>query len=237
MDKKIICLNLKSNSKFTLHGSRNKSFSFAALLFALLIIFCFVSMFSSTPSYVSAVPNVTVYNDADLELEVSDAPDGSSYVIALGAHVDLQRTLVILANKNITLTSVSGSTFNLIGANGFDVISVSSGGWLVLDGIVVCHNSGDTGRGVLVNSGGILNMTSGTITNNRINNGNGGGVNNAGIFTMSGGVIINNNATNSWGGGVFNSGSFIMSGDRLYERLCLWFTCWLVRPQLGQFDR
>jgi uncharacterized repeat protein (TIGR02543 family) len=80
-----------------------------------------------------------------------------------------------------------------------------------IDGVIVTHNAGSTGEGVVVDFNGRFMLVNGEIIGN-YGNAVGGGVLAKGSFEMSGGVIANNTAVRSGGGGVYVTDRFIMSG-------------------------
>jgi hypothetical protein len=86
---------------------------------------------------------------------------------------------------------------------------------LMIDGIIITHENGDNGQGILVNEGGTLIMLDGEISGNTNPRGRGGGVaiNPGGVFELVGGVILDNTATG--GGGVYNEGVFEMTGGKI----------------------
>ena len=214
-------------------------FSFVTLLLVtVLVISCFVSMFSVISPFALGVSDRDVGTEDQLIAAINDAPLNSdvAFVIAFTADIYLTDTLYIPADKNITLQSDNiASSWKLLGPDGLDTIYVDEDGWLTLDGIIVTHNEAETGRGVYVAFNGVLNMLSGAIVNNTAHIGGGvhivaggsfvlsgngvianntgffgGGVSNDGVFKLSdNGVIVNNTGAN--GGGVYSAGSFVMS--------------------------
>ena len=139
--------------------------------------------------------------------------DGNYY---LTNDVTLSATWTCSNNVNICLNSKT-----ITGANGQDVISVDSGGNLVItdcqtDAGKIIHEAGVTGCGVNISSSrGSFTLWNGNITGNTItdNNSSGGGVYNwYGTFNMYGGSIDKNNANRS-GGGVCNYGTFNVSDN------------------------
>jgi uncharacterized repeat protein (TIGR02543 family) len=136
----------------------------------------------------------------------------SSYVIALNSDISLSESLVIPANKNITLTSTGDDFFKLIGTpTNKPTIIVEDRGFLIIDGIAVTRITDPVGLGVAINSGGTLVMLDGEISENQ-----GGVLNDRGSFSLFGGVISNNTDI-QFGGGVYNNyGSFLMFGGAIY---------------------
>jgi uncharacterized repeat protein (TIGR02543 family) len=141
-------------------------------------------------------------SEAELIAVVDNAESGVYTVISFEGDIGLSGTLVIAAEKNITLISNSKTEFfKLIGADGATTITVETNGVLELAGINVTHAESAAGRGVVVQSGGTLTLSDGAISGNN----NGGGVHNSGTFSMFGGVISDNTAANNLGGGIHNS--------------------------------
>jgi hypothetical protein len=211
-----ICMGTNIKSKFNLRSIYNgKTLSLVSLLFMIILI---VSPFTSVFNGVSPFASAATYDKladtaADLVDAIDKAPDGSSYVIALGMDITLTGTLEIPANKIITLISDSDSKFfKLVGANGESTITVRRDAQLTLAGIIVIHAVDARGSGVTVLGGGTLTMTNGEIFNNTATDA--GGVRNWGVFKLSGGKIYNNTAS-SHGGGVYNDGTFTLSGGEI----------------------
>jgi hypothetical protein len=197
---------------------RRKTLLFAILLVMLLIVFSvfvylFVIIGDGTYFFEG---KAYVENEKGLINTINNAT--GSTVIVLNKDIKLTKSLIIPINKNITLTSENAGFCSLIGANNQSTITVNEGGVLFLDGIVITHNVGSLGRGIMVESKGKLVMLNGEITGNTAtpNQPNfypyGGGVYNQGIFRLFGGIISNNTAKE--GGGVFSSGddTFSMYG-------------------------
>ncbi|MDR0797769.1 MAG: hypothetical protein LBE70_03505 [Nitrososphaerota archaeon] len=188
---------------------------------------------------------IVVSNENELRNAINAAIEPTS--IAIDNDITLTRTIVIPANKDITLTSnTTNSFYKLFGSPGLSSISdgsstltVANGGMLRLDGIVVTHVS-RFGSGVMVNSGGKLIMYSGEISGNNGNLGGGVFINGSGSFMMLGGKIFGNDAlcgggvenfggtfnmtggeisgNTAWGGGgVYNDGDFSMSGGKIFS--------------------
>jgi hypothetical protein len=214
----------------------------------IIVSSCIVSTFNITSPFAIGEPDkVIVNNETELKNAINNAPFKTSIVIVLNGGISLFSTLTIPADKNITLTRNIGMSFcRLVGpshvsrysADGTSTtIAVEAGGMLYVDGIVVTHEIGCYGVGVIVNSGGSLIMCSGEILDNHgylgggvlIDGGSfmmyggkicrndgsfGGGVDNfKGDFVMYGGEISNNDAFN--GGGVYNDGVFTMFGGEI----------------------
>ena len=158
--------------------------------------------------------SVRVKNANELRDAINKAEVGVHTDIVLINDISLGPALSIPAGADITLTSTDRTGFfRLIGLNGVNVITVENGGRLTLDGIIVTHEAGSTGNGVVVEIGGTLIMVDGKISGNTatINDDEGGGVSVSwGYFTMSGGSITGNTAR--MGGGVFVGGDFKMIG-------------------------
>jgi hypothetical protein len=121
----------------------------------------------------------------------------------------------------------------LIGCDGMDAIIIRGGGRLVLlEGIVVTHVEGDSGRGVCVERDGTFVMFGGEISGNI--GGDGGGVYNKGVFVMFGGKISDNKAV--IGGGVYNFwGNFSMFGGEISGNMAEYFGGGVNSP--GDFYR
>jgi len=163
----------------------NKKSLFVPLMVAFLVSFLFVGVF--TPR-VEGQTTVHVGTESELRAAVSNAANGVRVDITLDKEIGLTgSSLIIPANKDITLRSNGNTEFELFGTSGANTIMVENQGVLTLAGITVTHASGATGGGVGVGSGGRLTMTSGKISGN-----SGNGVSNQGNFTLSGGTISNN---------------------------------------------
>ncbi|MCL2359658.1 hypothetical protein [Candidatus Bathycorpusculum sp.] len=214
---------------------------FVSLLFVVALVFPFVSV-SASSSFVLDASDQAVSNWFELRDAVTNA-EGHT-VISLNKDITIDQSLDIPANKNITLTSSSKTTFfKLIattshGTSSCNTITVEDGGVLTLDGIIVTHADDVWNWGVVVESGGTLTLLDGEISGNKqhygvINSGsfvmsggvianNGGGVyvNNGGWFTMFDGVIANNTAGRGSGVTVFG-GSFSMFGGVIANNTAL----------------
>ncbi|MCL2643183.1 MAG: hypothetical protein FWD52_06705 [Candidatus Bathyarchaeota archaeon] len=194
-----------------------------------LLVFLFFVVLASSLFYVFMMSGdsssslegvVHVRSESELVSAVDEAVD--STVIILDNDVTLTGSLVISANKNITLTSNRATVFyKLIGAKHESTIIVENKGVLRLGRIVVTHAYDDRGGGVDISPGGTFVMFDGAISGNKAYFG-GGGVYNRGTFILSGGKISGNDVyahpssrsggTASYGGGVYNMGVFRMSG-------------------------
>ncbi|MCL2135181.1 MAG: autotransporter adhesin family protein [Candidatus Bathyarchaeota archaeon] len=208
-------MNTNIKSKFNLRGLYSKkTLSVVSLLFMIVIVSSpFVSVYNGVSPFALGADEI-VKTATELVNAVDNAPDGESVVISLGQDIALEDTLVIPANKNITLVSDSSTrSYNLIGVDDKSTVTVESDGELVLSGVIVTHPSNAIGAGVCIEEGGKLTMTGGQIFNNTIT-GNGGGVLNEGYFVLSGGAIFNNTA--SRGGGVYNNNNFNITGGEIY---------------------
>jgi hypothetical protein len=188
------------------------SLLFVVVLFSSLFVFVFSSNVS--PFVAGAPYTVEVSNEAELVDAVDNAT--GPVIIALNRDIRLTCSLVIPADKDITLTSNANGFCSLIGPNVQSTIYVSARGILTLDGIVVNHETDATGSGVTVSSRGTFIMNDGRISHNVVTSYHGGGVLNEGTFVMSGGRISHNAATSYDGGGVYNRGTFTMSGGEIY---------------------
>jgi len=163
-----------------------------------------VVLVSSLFVYLSLDKGVVV-SEVELREAVNNAV--GPQVIKLDKDIVLTETLVIPANKEITLTSNSDTEFfKLIGADGENTITVNGDGLLWIDGVIVTHEGSGSGSGVFVEPDGTFIMVDGEIIGNNGwrgvtgSGGGGGGVYNCGVFTMLGGVISGNTA--AIGGGV-----------------------------------
>jgi hypothetical protein len=206
--------------------------SFVLCLIFVLVSSLLVGTFMNESNGASLENTVHVKNEAELKNAINNTPTGGSTTIAIDNDITLTSyekgdsiynyqvaTLIIPANKDITLTSnrVNGF-YKLIGAVNMSTIFVGGGGVLRLDGVIVTHKSGVIGCGVhVLHDGGMLYLYSGEISGNTVKSPfSGGGVliSNGGTFIMSGGKITDNVAGND-GGGIENYGTFIMSGGEI----------------------
>jgi hypothetical protein len=179
-----------------------------------LVSSCFVSVFSDVSSFATGSSDkIIVSNEYELRSAVQNA-EGST-VIALDKDIKLTGSyLQISSGKYITLTSNSNNKFfKIIGIHGYSTIEIV-GGVLVIDGVIITHDTDSNGSGIFIHNSGTLKLFDGEISGNT-GIGTGGGVHNCGSFELSGGVITNNIAFTSSGGGVGNVGSFVMSGGKI----------------------
>jgi hypothetical protein len=209
-------------------GVSRKSF-LTSLLCIVLISSLFICISVNDTNGAPLENAIHVKNETELKNAINNTPDNKPTTITIDNDITLNNydednhtynyhvaTLVIPANKDITLTSnKANGYYKLIGAvNTVDTIIIGDGGVLRIDGIIITHKNGATGSGVHVRSG-TLYLYSGEILGNTVNEPfSGGGVVNGGAFIMSGGKIAGNSAWNS-GGGVANSGVFEMSGGEI----------------------
>jgi uncharacterized repeat protein (TIGR02543 family) len=207
-----LTLNLKVASKNSLHNRHSKDtlFSLVSLLFVFVLLFsCFASVFSSVSLFVSG-SDVPILDQDTLRVAVIGAPTGLgvSSVLVLNANISITGSLVIPADKNITLKNANGDTCKLIGMS-TNAHTLTVTGALTLDGITVTHAATSVDCGVFVSSGGTLVMLSGEISGLL-----GSGVRNEGTFEMYDGLIANNTCSTFAfsGGGVSNQGTFKMYG-------------------------
>jgi hypothetical protein len=201
-------ISLKFDAKFDLCNQHHRPASL--LLVFLLFSSCLISVFSGVSLFASGA-DASVSDQDTLRAAIVSAPTGlgASYVIVLNANISITGSLIIPANKNITLTNANGEVYRLIGiSNNADTIVVN--GALTLDGITVTHMNGAAGCGVHISRDGTFIMLKGEISGN-----SGGGVINESTFEMHAGVINNNSA--SRGGGVFNEGHFRMFGGMIFN--------------------
>jgi len=228
------------NSKFPiglyLFRSR-KTLIFVSLLFMVtLTSCCLLSEFNSVSPFVLGTPDKVVNNETELRDAINNAPNKKSHTIAINTDITLCSSLVIPANKDITLTSNKAlGHYKLIGPYG-DTLTVEERGLLKLDGVIITHESNVLGRGITVNSGGTLIMYRGEISGNSAigvywgvggPSSAGGGVYityPAGVFEMYGGKISDNYAINGEGGGVNNGGTFRMFGGEIVNNHATFIT-------------
>ncbi|MDR2203130.1 MAG: hypothetical protein LBE76_02285 [Nitrososphaerota archaeon] len=158
---------------------------------------------------------VCVTSESELRNAVDNAPYAEMFVITFDNDITLTGGLSIPTGKDIILSSKNQKEyFKLINANnGIDSV-LYVWGTLRINGIIITHAEGTTGRGVEIGSSGTFHLYSGKISGNNIWGINGGGgVLNQGTFEMYGGTISGNSAAN--GGGVDNSGVFTMYGGTI----------------------
>jgi hypothetical protein len=216
---------MTANFMGKLHGFRRTMLMlFVFLLFGLLVfsvVFC-VMVDNNEASFLEegVIPSVLesgaiyVKTEAELRNAIHNAV-GMSVVIATIEDIYLtDSALSIPDTANVTLASDSKyGVCKIFGTVGDSVIIVEAGGVLMLDGIVITHESVyGGGNGIVVNSGGTVIMYSGVISGNAVKNG--GGVYNSGTFKLCGGKISDNKAINN-GGGVYNVGVFEMYGGEI----------------------
>ena len=197
-------------------------YSKKTFVYLMLMTALFLSPLVLVVNGVSVVSDIVVGNEAELLNAINVAPNKKSYVIGISDDIVLKNSLEIPKNKNITLVKDGGTSsfVSLIGCDGVDTIIVKSSGKLVLlDGVVVSHAKGDSGRGIYIENKGTFILNGGEISGNRVNDfDGGGGVYNQGVFKMLSGKISDNTAffdgdyNISCGGGVYNIGNFEMSG-------------------------
>jgi hypothetical protein len=212
-------------------GVSCRSLRLVTLLVVVLVSSLFVYVVIDSAIGVSLDSAIQVKNEDELKNAINNAPTNRSAVITITNDITLTHcsytsinsyssTLIIPANKDITLTGKSENGFyKLIGAVDTCTIVVEGGGVLRLDGVSVTHKNGVTGCGVyIMHGGGMLYLYNGEISGNIADNAtfSGGGViiSNSGTFVMSGGKITDNIADKD-GGGVDNYGTFIMSGGEI----------------------
>jgi len=214
-------MNFKNGLKF---GSQNfggkcRGLWVVSLLFVVVLVFSpFVSMFNVFSPFASGAPILVVSNETELKNAVNNALTGIPIIVALDNDITLTDTLIISANKDITLTSNKAvGYYKLSGAVNKSTLTVESGGVLKLDGLVITHAKDVRGTGVYIMENGQLVMYNGEISGNidTFSRSGGGAVQNSGTFEMYNGKIFNNTA--AFGGGVLNEvgGSFSMSGGTI----------------------
>lgn len=112
--------------------------------------------------------------------------------------------------------------FSIIETSSVDAIKVDDGQSFTLtdckDSGEITHQSGKTGRGVLVNGTAVFNMYGGSIANNKSSK-EGAGVSALGTFNMYGGSIKNNDMTaeSNYSGGGVCVGPYGRSGSVVYD--------------------
>jgi hypothetical protein len=109
-------------------NSKGRTFSFAALLFTLMLFsVLFISLFNNSSFFASA-DTVTANNWATLNGFVT-APGVTERTILLANDITVTTgTLTIPAGRDITLGSSTGEVFQLIGVSGQATITVAAGG-------------------------------------------------------------------------------------------------------------
>ena len=157
-------MGMSDNSKFDLPSFRSKRALFFVFLLICVIVFSvsFVLILRSSgdSSLVDVAPplledTLSVETGVQLKNAIYNAVNPT--VISLDRDIVLTEQINIYANKNITLTSSNKvNLFKLIGADEHDTIYVETGGMLTLNGVIVTHNTGDSGRGVAVEEGVIF---------------------------------------------------------------------------------
>jgi hypothetical protein len=184
-------------------------------LFLLYYLFYWLLFFLSPCILTVSTDTFTVTSEFELITAIDRASSGESVVVTIGNDVVLTNSLVIPAGKNITLVSAVSdgrTTFRLVGVTGQSTISVD--GTLVLGQLVVTHEKGDSGNGVIVNPDGTLTLVGGEIVSNTANCG--GGVWNDGTFILSWGYISRNYAAKQGGGVYVGYGIFKVSGGEIW---------------------
>jgi hypothetical protein len=214
-------------SKFKFRNSRNTELLFTLLAVILISSLSIVYVFMMNSDDTIVDGTIHVRSEKELVNAVNNAIEPT--IIALNKDIKLARSLVVSANKNITLTSNNNNTkfFKLIGTNKHEpnitedtvTIIVDTGGVLRLDGIIVTHATGADGWGIFVEFGGTVILSDGEISGNTQGLFGGGGVANFGTFEMTGGIITNNEdsgvllTSRFVGDGEYApGGSFVMSG-------------------------
>jgi fibronectin type 3 domain-containing protein len=137
----------------------------------------------------SKTVDITLMADGGVERTVQLASNGSLFTINNGVTLTLQ--------NNVTLKGRAANTASLV--------SVSSGGTLIMNGGTISGNTATFGGGVYVYNGTFI-MSGGSISGNRANYGSGGVYVYNGTFTMSGGSISGNNASFAVTGNYYKGG-------------------------------
>jgi hypothetical protein len=123
-------INIKA--KFKMHHQHNRrELLLVSLIFGMMLVFSsLVSVFNTVSPFVSGASNKVVSNETELRAAVNSAVVPTT--IVLNTNISIKDPLVILKDKDITLTSVDGMVCSLIGiVNTWDVIGVD--GVLTLD--------------------------------------------------------------------------------------------------------
>ncbi|MDR2719860.1 MAG: hypothetical protein LBC03_03540 [Nitrososphaerota archaeon] len=226
---------MTDKSKVKIYSSRKTVcvILFFVVLFTSLIYILTINVENHSIDEDKSPQETIVYVETEEELKTAinnTLPDKPT-IITLYKDITLTGTLAISANRTITLTSnMDMGFYKLIGTIDQDsTISISDGGVLRLDGIIVTHTNDVRGRGVDVGVYGTLIMVDGEISGNKISS-DGGGIYNSGNFKMLGGTISGNTVSSystssgrgfssssygGRGGGVYNRGSFEMSGGTI----------------------
>lgn len=221
--------------KSSLNASHRRTLIVVSVIIAVVVLVSALFVYRSL--IVDDDGLIRVKTASELNEAINNAAVGVPTTIAFTTDIFLGPELTIPTGADITLTSDSKTDFfRLVGWDGQGVIRVMNGGRLTIDGIIVTHEAGSTGLGIIVignlimvdgkisgNTGGVdistsgvFELVGGVISDNVAERGSGVYVN-EGIFKMSGGKISGNTATVSdWyagGGGVFMwKGHFEMSG-------------------------
>jgi len=205
------------------------------LVTSLFVVMLFSSLFVCVPvgGYigVSLENAVHVKNEEELRTTINNISYGKTATIALDNDITLTETLRISGEKNVTLTSNRPTGFyKLVGPEHKDTIRIEEGVVLRIDGIIVTHTKGASGRGITVTASNptlsititssYLYMYSGEISGNTADSlpdtihGGGVQVGTFCFFELHGGKISGNKATRL-GGGVDNGGNFKMFGGEI----------------------
>ena len=162
-------MSMQVQFRFNLRHIHSRKNLLLPLLFMLtLVSSCFISMPVCSSFSTLGAPDKVVSTEIELRNAVNNS--AKPIVIALNCDITLSETIVIPANKDITLTSNSNTKlFKLIGRHYTNTLTVENDGVLKIDGIIVTHELNDLmkrtrGIGVYVNSSGTLVLYSGEIS-------------------------------------------------------------------------
>gem|GEM_PF-975629 len=215
----------------TVFSISHKSLLLVSLLATVMFSSLFVCVSVGGYSGVSLENVVYVKNEEELRAAINDISYSKAVTIALDNDITLTETLRVSGEKNVTLTSNrSNGFYKLVGPEHKDTIHIEKGVVLRIDGIIVTHTKGASGRGITVAASNpalsititssYLYMYSGEISGNTADSlpdtihGGGVQVGTFCFFELHGGKISGNKATRL-GGGVDNGGDFKMFGGEI----------------------
>jgi hypothetical protein len=143
-------------------------------------------------------------------------------VAGSGATIEVAGTIhdAVSVSTTATIEQWPGHPPAVIDATGrgTSVVTHTSTGNLLLDGLTVTGGSGSEGAGI-ANDSGSLTISNSTITGNTATGVavSGGGIFNLGALTITGSTISDNTAvrTNAVGGGILNGGTAIITGTTI----------------------
>jgi len=188
--------------------------------------------------WVGPVHNITqnTYYTA-IQLALDAANSGDIIEVDDGTYAE---SITFPNGKVITLRSLNGSSYTtIIGVNGFATVTSSNcPDGTTLEGFMITHNYGNSGRGIAIAAGyltinnctisdnssvigggiynyaGTLTVTGSTISGNSATD-NGGGINNSGTLTITGSSTISNNSAVLSGGGIINSAALTVTDSTI----------------------